>query len=117
MTKHEKVTQGPVQTKNEQKRLITQNQSILVKNEKEILKLVTDYLDFNECTEPMDAIGFLQQEFLEKHKNISEVNPHYLCNVNFQVNQLFLLLAKLQICKGNVSTSSRMLNLLTSNPA
>ena len=112
-----KITKSPVQTKNEQKRLITQNQSILKSNEQEVLKIIKDYLNYNECTEPMDAISFLHQEFLENHENITEFKPEYICSLNFQIQSLYLLLARLQVCSSNILNSTRMLDLLTANPA
>ena len=117
MQNEKKITESPVQTQNEQARLIEINKAFKSANEQEILKVVKNYLDCNDCSEPIDCIGFLHQEFLDKHENIEEYDPKYLSSLNFQVKELYLLLSRLQVCSGIISNSTRIIKILTPNPA
>lgn len=116
MQKSEKNTQSPVQTKNEQKRLITQNQLIRLENEKKILKLVKDYLDYTDECEPIDCIATLHQTFIES-EDAADFTPEYLSEINFHVKEFYLLFSRLQTCTNNITHASKMLNVLIANPA
>jgi len=117
MLKENGISNSPVQTKNEQRRLILRNQSIKLENEEEILKIIKDYLDFNDFTVPIDHVGFLHQEFLEKQEDFKECNPEHLCTLNYHVKELYLLLSRLQLCSSRITTATKMLQVLNPNQA
>jgi hypothetical protein len=80
---------------NKKAELIKTNRLIKNKTEKELLEIVGDYFSLTEASTPISFLNQLTGSFVE-HPDYKDFDHLFIGNLSFNINELILLLSKLQ---------------------